>query len=70
VKAGLKELSGAPQFDPMGGRPMKQWWVLPKSVTGDGAKLKAFIANAFDQVQPLPGKAPKKKAPAKKKRGR
>src|SRR5207248_7994973 len=39
VKAGLTELKGAPQFDPMGGRPMKQWWVLPKSVTGDGAKL-------------------------------
>jgi hypothetical protein len=64
VKAELKELDGAPQFDPMGGRPMKQWWVLPSNVTGDGAKLKGFIARAFVKVQPLPGKAAK---PAKKK---
>ncbi len=70
VKAGLKELSGAPAFDPMGGRPMKQWWVVPKAVAGDGKKLKDFIGRAFEQVQPLPGKAPKKKPAAKKKPAR
>jgi len=67
VKASLKELASAPQFDPMGGRPMKQWWVIPKSVTGDGKKLKAFIGAAFEKVQPLPGKAAAKK-PAKKRK--
>ena len=68
VKAKMGELEGAPRFDPMGGRPMKQWWVLPKSVTGDAKKLKAFVKKAFELVQPLPGKAAAAKKPKKKKK--
>ncbi len=69
VKPKLPELAGASAFDPMGGRPMKLWWVIPPKVTQDAGKLRALIHSAFELVQPLPGKAPKpkaKKAPARK----
>jgi hypothetical protein len=59
VKAQLPALDGAAAFDPMGGRPMKQWWVVPPSIIGDAGKLSALIADAFGRVQPLPGKAAK-----------
>src|SRR5271166_3510667 len=54
VKAALPQLAGAAAFDPMGGRPMKQWWVVPKAVSADGDALRALLAKAFARVQQLP----------------
>ena len=67
------EVKGSAPFDPMGGRPMKGWFVVPKAVVTSDTKLGAFIERAFAEVRKLPAKvagakksAAKKSAPAKK----
>jgi hypothetical protein len=61
-------LAGAKSFDPMGGRPMKGWFVVPAEITGSAAKLRALLGATLAEVVRLPKKAPKpKKAPEPKK---
>lgn len=63
----LAEVRSSAPFDPMGGRPMKGWFVVPKAVVASDAKLGAFIAKAFEEVRKLPAKVKgEKKVPAKK----
>lgn len=58
------ELSAAAIFDPMGtGKGMKDWWIVPPEVTGDVERLARFFAAAFTEVQKLPAKERKPKAP-------
>ena len=59
----LPALKGAGGFDPMGGRPMKAWFVVPKA-----AKLKPLLAAALELVAKLEAKKPKAKAKARQKK--
>lgn len=52
-------LAGAPPFDPMGGRPMKGWFVIPAAIVADDAALGRLLRDTFDAVLALPAKAPK-----------
>ena len=62
-------LGGAP-FEPMPGRPMKEYMVLPAAVLSDPEALRGWVARAFAFARSLAPKAAKKaaakKAPAKK----
>ncbi|MBI1949422.1 MAG: TfoX/Sxy family protein [Deltaproteobacteria bacterium] len=61
-------LAGAPPFDPMGGRPMKGWYVVPADVVADDGALARFMRDTFAAVLELPAKTTaKKKKTAKKK---
>jgi hypothetical protein len=57
----LPSLKGAGTFDPMGGRPMKAWFVIPKA-----AKLQPLLAEALELVATLETKQPKAKKPKAK----
>jgi TfoX/Sxy family transcriptional regulator of competence genes len=72
-KAEALALDGASLFDPMGdGRMRSDKVMLPESMMRQPAKLRAWVARAFDAASKLPKKAPKKatakKEPAKKAR--
>ena len=53
----LSAMKGAKPFDPMGGRPMKGWFVIPRA-----AKLGPLLADALELVAKLPAKKAKPKA--------
>jgi hypothetical protein len=59
-------------FDPMGGRPMKQYAVVPQAVADDDALLGEWTGRALAYAGSLPKKAPKprKKPPARKAKGK
>lgn len=74
LQAKFPELAGATIFDPMGtGKGMKDWWIVPPELTGDVQRMARFFAAAFMEVQKLPAKERKlrapKKAPAVRARG-
>lgn len=57
--------AGAGPFEPMPGRPMKEYVVVPASAM-NGAALKKWIADGLAYADMLPAKAPKKPAAKKK----
>jgi hypothetical protein len=73
LKSATKALDGAANFDPMGGRPMKSWWIIPRKVSESPAALRALLTATFAEVATGNGGGAKKstkakaKAPAKKK---
>jgi hypothetical protein len=54
---------GAAQFEPMPGRPMREWLILPAPMAARPDRLRAIIGRAFAYALTLPPK--KKKAAAK-----
>ena len=56
--------AGARLFEPMPGRPMKDWVLLPDALSDDPAQLADYVRRAFEHTATLP---PKKKAAAKPK---
>jgi hypothetical protein len=68
VKAATKSLSGAVPFDPMGGRPMKSWWVIPTKVSESSRALGELLTATFAAVAGGAKKKAKTK-PAKKAAG-
>jgi TfoX/Sxy family transcriptional regulator of competence genes len=69
----LAAIPGAARFEPMPGRPMREYMVLPASIVGTPAKSREWLERARGFVATLPpkkaGKAAKRKpAPAKRKR--
>jgi TfoX/Sxy family transcriptional regulator of competence genes len=58
--------TGLLPFEPMKGRPMKDYGSLPKAAVDDPAAMKAWIAKAVAWAEKLPVKAKKPKKPAKK----
>jgi hypothetical protein len=64
LKDATKALSGAAQFDPMGGRPMKSWWVIPRKVSESPKALGALLTSTFAAV--ATGSGAKKTTAAKK----
>lgn len=66
----LLRLPGAGPFEPMPGRPMAGYAVLPPEMARDPGAAAAWVRRAFEHTASLPPKeakkAPTKKAPAKK----
>ena len=59
----LLAVAGAALFDPMGGRPMKEYVVIPPALLDDDGAMKSWLRRAADYARSLP---PKKKNPRKK----
>ena len=55
--------SGGGLFEPMEGRPMKEYVVLPPADLADRAALKDWVTRAAAYAASLPPKAPKKRKP-------
>lgn len=67
-RAELLKISGAKVFEPMPGRPMHEYVVVPPALIKDRGKLSAWAAKALEYGSSLPpksGKASKKKAASK-----
>ena len=62
----LLEQPGARTFEPMPGRPMKEYVIVPPAVVDDAAQLRAWMREAIAHTASLPPKAKANaKAPAK-----
>lgn len=61
---------GARVFDPMGGRPMKEYVVLPTELLADRQRTGHWIQKALAYVQSLPPKAQAKPGSSKRPRAR
>jgi len=60
-RASLLQVEGAALFDPMGGRPMREYVVVPESVLKSGHELSAWMDKALNYAASLPPKPVKKK---------
>lgn len=58
----LLEMEGARPFEPMSGRPMKDYVVLPPEVVGDRKSLATWLGKALKHAAGLPPKNAAKKA--------
>jgi len=66
-RSALLELPEARPFEPLPGRVMREYVVVPPALLEDPAELRPWVKRAFANALALPVKAPKaKKAPAKK----
>ena len=64
----LLEMEGAMPFEPMAGRPMREYVVAPPAIVASESALGAWLEKAFSYTSSLPPKAPKPpktKAPKK-----
>ena len=59
VRMKLFELPGAAPFEPMPGRVMGEFVVLPASLLDDPGALRAWVQAAFDYVATFPAKTRK-----------
>src|SRR5262245_45706790 len=57
---------GASSFEPMPGRVMREYVVVPPPALADGAALRGWVQRAFDYVAALP---PKERARPRRKAG-
>ena len=70
-RARLLSVPGAAPFEPMPGRPMREYVVVPPAMTEEPAELGEWLHKALAYVAamppkaPKPAKAPKTKSPAK-----
>jgi hypothetical protein len=55
-RARLLSLPGAAPFEPMAGRPMKGYAVLPSDVVADDQAIEAWVGCAITHVRTLPAK--------------
>ena len=65
-RAELLAIEGAAPFEPMAGRPMKEYVVLPESVLRNERALKGWIDKAFLSAASLPPKSPKPRGRSRK----
>ena len=69
-RAALLAVEGARAFDPMGGRPMREYVVLPAALLEEPAQLRDWVSRAAAYAAALPPKkTPARKAAAKKVEG-
>ena len=62
----LLSAEGAQVFDPMGGRPMREYVVVPKQTAEDASTLRPWLKKALRYASSLPGKGRgRKPAPRK-----
>ena len=57
----LGKFKDAQQFEPMAGRPMKDYVVIPESVLGDKTALSEWMKRSYDFTASLQEKKPKPK---------
>jgi hypothetical protein len=55
-RAELMSLEGSGQFEPMPGRPMKGFAIVPPSIVADDAALDGWLARAFAHGRSMPAK--------------
>lgn len=67
-RARLLAQPGAEPFDPMGGRPMREYAVVPPALLEDEAALRDWIARALEFAGRLPPKKPRRRAAAASRR--
>jgi TfoX/Sxy family transcriptional regulator of competence genes len=60
--------AGWQQFEPMPGRPMREYLALPEAIAADPSEARRWMERAADYVRTLPPKAPKAPKPKKAKR--
>jgi TfoX/Sxy family transcriptional regulator of competence genes len=53
--------AGWSTFEPMPGRPMREYLALPDEVMADAAEARAWVERAAAYVRTLPPKAPKRR---------
>ncbi|HEX6868151.1 MAG TPA: TfoX/Sxy family protein [Candidatus Limnocylindrales bacterium] len=58
----LEALPGAKPFEPMPGRPMTGFTLMPRSVVADDDEIREWVGRAVDYGTTLPPKVPKSKA--------
>lgn len=69
-RAALLAVEGARAFDPMGGRPMREYVVLPAALLEEPARLRDWVSRAAAYAAALPPKkSAARKAAAKKAAG-
>ena len=59
--------AGGGPFEPMPGRPMREYVVLPDAWREDSKRVREWAARSLDHANELPPKQPKKKKDPKKK---
>ena len=59
-RAELLNVKGAALFEPMKGRPMKEYVVVPRSWARDASKLKPWVTRSLEWSRRLPAKKPKR----------
>ena len=60
--------AGGALFEPMAGRPMREYVVLPSAWRSKPATLRKWVARSLDHVEQMPPKIPKPKKQPQKKR--
>ena len=55
------KLPGSHPFEPMPGRPMREYAVVPATILSVESELVEWLGKSFDYVNALPPKQPKKK---------
>jgi len=60
-RADLLKHDGAAIFEPMKGRQMKEYIVVPRQWTRDTARIKPWVKKSLDWSSKLPPKKPKKR---------
>ena len=55
----LESIPGSAPFEPMPGRPMTGFTLLPSSVIADEKAIRAWVRRAIDYGETLPPKVPK-----------
>jgi TfoX/Sxy family transcriptional regulator of competence genes len=59
----LLALPGARPFEPMPGRPMTGFTLLPESIVDDDTAVRDWVARAIAHVSTMPAKTPKPRTP-------
>jgi TfoX/Sxy family transcriptional regulator of competence genes len=67
-RARLLDERGAKPFDPMGGRPMREYAVVPQAWLEDEELIKQWMERAREYARTLPPKGGKAKKAARKRR--
>ena len=62
-RAALRALPGARPFEPMPGRPMREYTCLPEALLSDREALEAWLARAHAYALTLPAKKKKPRTP-------
>jgi TfoX/Sxy family transcriptional regulator of competence genes len=63
-EAGREELlreEGAQVFEPMPGRPMREYVVLPEAWASEPERIRAWVVRSLESSAAMPAKAPKAK---------
>jgi hypothetical protein len=63
----LEAIPGSAPFEPMPGRPMTGFTLLPRSIVDDDTAIREWVRRAIDYGATLPPKVPKAKSTAKAK---